>query len=404
MMPPQATALLPGQFPGAVGCAPTANPAVLAAVDLGWSIAELYAAVKPDHLQPPVAPERPLPRIAPSRESRRIQLQQDLPGLGSLQGRQEFQLLVECVEVGFHKLHPLMREAGLAISLPQDWRPLSYHRTSPEGRYELARSVLQFHGDLLVALTACDHQLGLGYGLGRAVADVSLRPEANSQASMTGDLRSGRVDTIVGWLKELHTVLPPHSAGAVIGSITQWQRWAAKPTWNSAPLDWNAHSQELVRALAAQGKRWRLLLTGQVAALDQLSPEDYVHAAGYLVGRFRKILQQLIMQYWPWVTGISVAMVAAVVGSLVLLNSPAAKGIGVAVSVFGWLGVAGRSLSGALQRTVSHVEQSLWGAELDLAAAWAITMLPDADADRQLHEPRAPFTQIRRVRGRPKPG
>ena len=80
MMPPQATALLPGQFPGAVGCAPTANPAVLAAVDLGWSIAELYAAVKPDHLQPPEAPERPLPRIAPSRESRRIQLQQDLPG------------------------------------------------------------------------------------------------------------------------------------------------------------------------------------------------------------------------------------------------------------------------------------------------------------------------------------
>jgi hypothetical protein len=170
-----------------------ANPAVLAAVDLGWSIAELYAAVKPDQLQPPEAPERPLPRIAPSRESRRIRLQQDLPGLGSLQGRQEFQLLVECVEVGFHKLHPLMREAGLAISLPQDWRPLSYHRTSPEGRYELARSVLQFHGDLLVALTACDHQLGLGYGLGRAVADVSLRPQANSQASMTGDLRSGRV-------------------------------------------------------------------------------------------------------------------------------------------------------------------------------------------------------------------
>jgi len=133
-----------------------------------------------------------------------------------------------------------------------------------------------------------DHQLGLGYGLGRAVADLCLRPPANSQASLTGDLRSGRVDTIVGWLKELHTVLPSHSAGAVIGSITQWQQWTATPTWNGAPLDWNAHGQELVRALAAQGKRWRLLLTGQVAALDQLSPEDYVHAAGYLVGRFRK--------------------------------------------------------------------------------------------------------------------
>lgn len=79
-----------------------------------------------------------------------------------------------------------------------------------------------------------------------------------------------------------------------------------------------------------------------------------------------------------------------------LLHSPATKGIGVAISVFGWLGVTGRSVSGELQRTVSQVEQSLWGAELDLTAAWATTMLPDADADRQLHEaqaPRSPFGQ-----------
>jgi len=81
-----------------------------------------------------------------------------------------------------------------------------------------------------------------------------------------------------------------------------------------------------------------------------------------------------------------VAMVAAVAGSFLLLHSPAAKGIGVAVSVFGWLGITGRTLSGALQRTVGHVESSLWQAELDLAAAWANTTLPDADANRQLRE------------------
>jgi len=394
MMQPQATALLPGQLPAAVGSWLTVNPAVLAAVELGWSMAELYAEVKPDQLQPPETPERPLPRIAASREPRRIRLQQDLPGLGSLQDRQEFQLLLECVQVGFHKLRPLITGAGLAISLPQDWRHLSQHRRSPEGRYELARSVLQFHGDLLVALTARDHQLGLGYGLGRAVADLSLRPQANSQASLTGDLRSGRVSAIVRWLKELHTVLPPHSAGAVIGSVMQWQKWAANPTWNGTPLDWNAHGQEVVGTLAAQGKRWRLLLTGQVAALDQLSPEDYVRAAGYLVGRIRKILQRLIIQYWPWVTVVAAAIIAAIVGALVLLHSPAAKGVAVAVTVFGGIGVTGRSLSSALGRTVGHVEQSLWGAELDLAAAWAITTLPDADADRQLQEPRAPLTRM----------
>jgi hypothetical protein len=179
-----------------------------------------------------------------------------------------------------------------------------------------------------------------------------------------------------------------------MGSITQWQHWAAHPTWQGIPLDWDAHSQDVVKALADQGKRWRLLLTGQVAALDQLSPNDYVQAAGYMIGRIRKILQQLLKQYWPWVTAITLIMVAAVVASLLLLHSPAAKGIGVAISVFGWLGITGRSVSGELQRTVSHVEQSLWDAELDLAAAWANTLLPDADANRQLDEARAPRSRL----------
>jgi hypothetical protein len=384
------------------------NQTVLAAAELGWCMAELYAEVKPDDLQPPEAPEGPLPRISPGREPRRVPLQEDLPGLGSLQARQDLQLLIDRVHVGFHQLVPVIDAAGLTVDEPGDWAALASHRRSAEGRYQLARSVLQFHGDLLVALTACDHQVGLGYGLGRAIADLSLRPRADKQGSLTSDLRGGRVDTIVGWLRELHTVLPPHSAGAVMGSITQWQQWAAHPTWQGIPLDWDAHSQDVVKALADQGKRWRLLLTGQVAALDQLSPNDYVQAAGYMIGRIRKILQQLLKQYWPWVTAITLIMVAAVAASLLLLHSPAAKGIGVAISVFGWLGVTGRSVSGELQRTVSHVEQSLWDAELDLAAAWANTLLPDADANRQLDEARAPRSRlgqaaVRMVIRRPQP-
>jgi hypothetical protein len=387
---------------------PAGNQTVLAAAELGWCMAELYAEVKPAELQPPEAPEEPLPPISPGREPRRVPLQEDLPGLGSLQARQDLQLLIDRVHVGFHQLVPVISIAGLTAGEPGDWTALASHRQSAEGRYQLARSVLQFHGDLLVTLTACDHQIGLAYGLGRAIADLSRRPRADKQDSLTSDLRGGRVDTIVGWLRELHTVLPPHSAGAVMGSITQWQQWAAHPTWKGIPLDWDAHSKDVVKALADQGKRWRLLLTGQVAALDQLSPNDYVQAAGYMIGRVRKILRQLLKQYWPWVTAITLVMAAAVVASLLLLHSPAAKGIGVAISVFGWLGVTGRSVSGELQRTVSHVEQSLWDAELDLAAAWANTLLPDADANRQLDEARAPRSRlgqaaVRMVTRQPKP-
>jgi hypothetical protein len=406
---PPAGTQLPGRQQEPEALVPAANAAVLAAVELGWCMAELYAAVKPDELEPPEAPDKPLPRVRPRQEARRIQLQEDLPGLGSLQKRQEFQLLVDRVDVGFHELLPVISNAGLAAPKPEDWASLAYHRASPEGRYQLARSVLQFHGDVLLALTACDHQVGLAYGLGRAVADLSLRPRADKQDSLTKDLRGGRVDTIVAWLRELHTVLPAHSAGAVMGSITQWQQWAARPTWDGAPLNWGTHGRDVVTALNSQGKRWRLLLTGQVAALDQLSPEDYVQAAGYMIGRIREILQRLLMQFWPWVTGITVVMLASVAGSLLLLNSPAGKGIGVAVSVFGWLGVTGRSVSRELQRVVSQVEQSLWDAELDLAAAWANTLLPDADSDRQIDEARVPRSRlgqatIRVIRRRRSPG
>jgi hypothetical protein len=375
-------------------------------------MAELYASVRPRDLRPPPPPQSPRPEPGAPARPGRIQLQADLPGLGSLQDRQRFALLVDQVTVAVHQLAPRITGAGLTVPGHEDWLGLASRRGDPESDYQLGRSVLLFHDEILAALTAADHQAGLAYGLGRAVADLTLRMSpallrtraeqpaaavadpatadpaqaAARQKALTDDLRDGRVEVISGWLRELHTALPPHVAGAMIGSIRQWKEWAASPVWQGAPLDWQAHGGEVDDALLIQGRRWRLLLTGQIDPLDQLSPEHYVQAAGFFVGRVRQILQRLIAQYWPWVAVATAAMMAAAAGSLLLLHSPAAKGIGVAVSVFGWLGITGRTLSGALQRTVGHVESSLWQAELDLAAAWANTTLPDADANRRLRE------------------
>ncbi len=421
--------------------APAANPAILTAVGLGWSMAELYASVRPRDLRPPPVPPHPRPAPDGPAQPGRIQLQADLPGLGALQDRQQFALLADQVTVAVHQLAWRITDAGLTVPEHDDWQVLAGRRGDPQTDYELARSVLLFHDALLAALTAADHQTGLAYGLGRAVADLTLRmspglvrthaqpgagqagaghadpapadkapadkaaaAKAAADARMkalTDDLRDGRVDAISGWLKELHTALPPHVAGAMIGSIRQWTLWAASPMWQGAPLDWQAHGREVEHALTVQGQRWRLLLTGQVNPLDQMSPDDYVQAAGFFVGRVRQILQRLIAQYWPWVAVATLVMILAVAGSLSLLHSSAAKGIGVAVSVFGWLGITGGSLSGALTRTVSHVESSLWQAELDLAAAWANTTLPDADADRQLRETPPPKVRLSRRASRP---
>jgi hypothetical protein len=368
----------------------------LVAVELGWRMAELYAEIKPRDSRPPEPPPAgPLPLVSAQRDEERVQLPSDLPGLGALRDSQRLALLFDQVSVGLGKLRPSIISAGLTVPANADWPRLAAHRHSPEGRYQLARAVVEFHTDLLADLTACDHQVGRAYGLGRAVADLCLRPDSGDAAIFTSEFKpGGRVGTIRQWLQELHTSLPPHAAGAVSGSIAQWQWWASQPAWNGRPLDWADHGRQVVSALEAQGKLWRLLLTGQAAPLDQLSPEDYVQAAGFLVGRVRRIGQRLLVQYWPWVTGLTALMVAAVAGSVALLHSPAAKGVGVAVSVLAWLGLTGRSLSAALGRTVSHVEQSLWQAELDLAAAWANTKLPAEDSDRQLGEARAPAFRL----------
>ena len=129
-----------------------------------------------------------------------------------------------------------------------------------------------------------------------------------------------------------------------------------------------------------------------------MSPDDYVQAAGFFVGRVRQILQRLIAQYWPWVAVATLVMIIAVAGSLLAaahLRRPRASASPSRCSA-GSASPAG-SLSGALTRTVSHVETSLWQAELDLAAAWANTMLPDADADRQLREAPPPKVSLPRA-------
>jgi hypothetical protein len=370
-----------------------ADRMVMTALDLGWQLAELYAAVRPDGLKPPEPPAGhsksaitdPPPPVG---TEPRIQLQVDLPGAGSLAEHGKRELMFDQVDVSVRYLQPRLDAAGLPMPDNSGWPELGRHLRSAEGRYQLAAAILRFHDDLLIRLTAADHRLGQAYGLGRAMADLALRPEAASQRSFTDDLRfGGRMITMNSWLRELRTALPDHAAGAVSGSVAQWQAWAARPQWGGGPMRWSEHGPSVVTALRKQGDRWRSLLTGRVAPLDALAPDDYVDAAGFLLGRVRKILQRLLMQYWPAVLLGTLLMVAAVIAALVVFKTPAGKAISAAVSFLAWLGITGRLVSGALRRVVSQAENSLWQGELDLAVAWAVTELPNSACDRRLGEP-----------------
>jgi hypothetical protein len=348
-----------------------------AALDLGWHMAEFYDSIVPTSMQPPATlagPPRSERIIPPPREHRR-QLQADLPGLSSLSDADHHQLLIDQIRVGASTLGEWITEAHLEPpALPELAELLRF--SGDEGRYQLASKALTFHEEVLSRLVAANARLGKAYGLGRALADLTLRPNKDDAASFTKDLEEGRVVQLIDQLRELKSSLPPHSAEAVTTSMTIWQAWARSPKWGGANLDWKEHGHDVVIAFKAQGRRWRLLLSGEKDALDVLSAEDYVDAGGYLLGRLRQLLVQFALAYWPAVLALALFVILGAVAAAVFFNSPAAKATGIFVAVLSGLGISAASVGGAVRRVFARAGDSLWQAELDLAVARATTTLP----------------------------
>jgi len=159
--------------------------AVTAAVRAGWTMAQLYHDVWPDVLKPPTRAQGAgalAPSPMPPVRALRRQLQADLPGRGDLAKAETRALLVGEIKVAVVQLSPVIADACLTVPDVPDVAGLA-RVTGAEGRYQLARAVLEFHIELLTALTSADATVGAAYGLGRAIADITLRPLAECQDS-----------------------------------------------------------------------------------------------------------------------------------------------------------------------------------------------------------------------------
>ena len=345
------------------------------AVALGWAMAELYAAVVPENLKPPAVVESHQAPPTIAEVSDRPQLQADLPGLGSLRDRQKTTLLIREVESGIHEMSSVLASAGLQdVAVP----PLTelVRVGGDEGRYQMAAKVLTLHTEVLVSLHAADRSIGRAYALGRALADITLRPQPADDAGLQRDFNVGRVATLTQELQDLHSVLPPHTGRAVSSSIGIWQEWTRSPRWNDAPLVWATSGAEVTALLRQQGSRWRLLLTGEKEPLDELSADDYVKAGGYLLGRANQILRSFSTRNWPWLVLTGALAIALAVLAGAALGSIEAKATGIAVSLLAGVGVTTASLRAAVRNVWRSAQEDLWQAELDLAVGRAATVLP----------------------------
>jgi hypothetical protein len=225
-------------------------------------------------------------------------------------------------------------------------------------------------------LTAADARLGDSYRLGSTLADMCrLRADADETAFANfQELYRDKGNTVQATLADLASAFPEHSARAVSLSSALWEDWVLDPTLSNQAVRWpndGVHS-----ALERQGELWRSILAGDKAGKDMLELSDYVRSSRTLarlkfepLGRWRKIALGVALLLAVLLVG---ALVYAIINDRTQLKAISA-GI---LSVFAVVGISQARLQRSVALGTAELGQRLWGAELDIAIAQAITVAP----------------------------
>jgi hypothetical protein len=304
---------------------------VMVAFALGWQMAEVY---RPDR-----------------RTGTHAAALLDLPGISRLTGAELQELGLFQVQAGITKLRDAICDAGLDVPDAEHFGERVKAIDDPHAR---GQAIRDFHVKLLATLTAADFRLGKAYGLGRALADTTRLPP-----DWRSELATYRVATLAGWIRELASALPPHAAHAVAQSLEAWSRWAQ-----------SADSHD-TRQLAAQGRLWRSLLSGEKRAMDVLETSDYLRAGEGMLQRTAALSGRFLRHYW-WLVLVALALLGIGVWLIVGPGSGAAAGLGGA-TIFASLGLSWKGIGSSLGTAGARIEQPLWQAELDQAVYERIT-------------------------------
>lgn len=318
--------------------------AVCRSVALGWQMARLFA--------------------APLRAGEEPAVDEDLPGLNRLPGPIVVELGVEQIDTGLKYLASYL---GAGTALPDTTslrKVLNDSQSDPEA---IRRAILKLHVDLLTRLTASDFRCGKSYGLGRALADTCS--SSQTAAELIHHLDLYRVLQMRGWLSDLKTLLPDHTAEVVSSSLETWIDWASENPPGS--MD-EHHLSETSRALHAQGQRWRALLSAEKSAKDALELADYVSIASAALGRTGQLGGQLISRlrvpFALGLLGLGIALVFAFNGAARVI-----AGLGtIAVT----LGITWHGVSSAMAQLSLRLEEPIWGGECDRVIADRLTSTP----------------------------
>jgi hypothetical protein len=246
--------------------------------------------------------------------------------------------------------------------------------TSGGSKDEIREAIYRLHVETLISLQAADARLGSAYNVGRVLADTAT---PSDPAVVKERFSFHRVQGLREELAQLAAAFPPHAARAVSDSLCVWQSvLSARFKQRKPPADGPE------AALPRQAEIWRGVLSGERLGNDRLEIDDYVDAGRRMVEQSRGIAWSVLKSYRAAlltsagiaVLGVAAAVAAGGAGSIIAGLAAAASALGVS-----WKGVAS-----TLTALAGHLRAPLWGAELDIAIANAITLREAREAYARL--------------------
>jgi hypothetical protein len=244
---------------------------------------------------------------------------------------------------------------------------------------------------ILCALAATRQETLLAYELGRSLRDT-VNPPASALSRV---FDRDRIATIQGWLAELSSDLPLHTAAVVAASLGRWSEFAAVAAGASNARLKNGDSTQAAKAMEAQpaktvdtqaartmgsyllrqGDLWLMLLTGARSASGLLSPQGYVAAGELALRRSAAIIRGILRHYWAGLL-VGAAALGGVLYLAITYLGGAAKVWTSIVAIAGSLGITVRAVASTITRLSAEAERPVFAAAEEDAMAWAITTMP----------------------------